>query len=515
MGSHILLCLAALASAAGAGWQPLGPFGGSAAIVLVDRLDRDALLAATSNAQIFRSENAGDLWSPLPFPAEFRATLHAFAVDHQNPGVYLVGLSSDVPEYSGIMRTSDGGRTWARIPEPELRAVWSIAVWQGDSRVIAAGTEAGLFLTRDGGTIWTRITPRGNPELKPVVSVAFDPADSTILYAGTPHLAWMTVDGGEAWQSIREGMSDDSDVFTILIDERTTNRMFAATCGGIYRSLDSGAQWTKLSEAKGASFRTYHIAQNPLQPSVLLAGTALGLVKSTDSGKTWRRLTAQSTRWIAFDPVRPNRVFVATDDAGLFRSDDAGESLQAINQGFSNRRFAALSTVDNALYVSTLNAGGRSILRQLAPESDWDQVSGLPIQLTTERFPDGSPRPASDDLGIHDAVQAEGGDLLAASSRGLVKSRDAGLTWKLVSGTLDGTTVSALCSHPSREGVFFASRFGGIFRSLDYGRTWESLSVGDEGPNDFIALLVLPGRPDWLVALSRNHGVYTMELPKQ
>jgi hypothetical protein len=65
------------------------------------------------------------------------------------------------------------------------------------------------------------------------------------------------------------------------------------------------------------------------------------------------------------------------------------------------------------------------------------------------------------------------------------------------------------------HGVFFASWFGGIFRSVDYGRTWTSLTVSGEHPNDFTALRVLSGHPEWLFALSRNRGVYVMELPQE
>jgi len=518
MRPYLLICLVAATSATGAGWQSLGPFGGSATIVLVDRFHRDTVLAATSNAQIFRSEDAGDSWAPLPFPAEFRATLHAFALDPRHPGVYYAGLSSETAEYSGIMRTSDGGLTWDRIPEPEVRAVWSIAIWQQDSRVIAAGGEDGLWLTHDGGETWERITPREDRELKPVVSLAFDPGDFKILYAGTPHLAWKTRDGGTDWQPIHDGMLDDSDVFSILVDDRRPHRIFAATCGGLYRSIDGGAGWTKLNQAKGASFRTYHIAQNPLEPNVLLAGTTLGLIKSTDSGSTWRRLTTQPTRWIAFDPARPNRVFVATDEAGLFRSDDAGESLQAINEGFINRRFTALSIAENALYVTTFTPHGSSVLRRLNSGPEWEELfdsAPRAIELAVEpsaNRANGILRPVQDDLWIHDAVTTEGAEQLAATSRGLARSQDAGLTWQLVPGELAGTTVSALCGHPKRRGVFFASLFGGVFRSLDYGRTWTSVTTSAEHPNDFIALLVLPGHPDWLFALSSSRGVYAMAL---
>jgi len=495
--------------AIGGAWDPLGPFGGSAAIVQVDTQHPGALLAATSNAQIFRSEDSGESWKALPFPGQLRATLHALAVDQRNPGVYLVGLSSQTPQYSGIMRTSDSGLTWKRVPVPGLIAVWSIAIWPQDSRVIAAGGENGLWLTHDGGETWERATPWHDAELTPIVALTFDPWDSRILYAGTPHLAWKTADGGTTWQSIHDGMLDDSDIFSILVDDRRRRRVFAATCGGIYRSLEGGAGWTRLSEAKGASFRTYHIAQDPFQPNVLLAGTSQGLVKSVDSGGTWRSLSAQSTRWIAFDPKRPNRLFIATDDAGLLRSDDAGESLHAINRGFSNRPFTALASVGNALYVST---SGGSILRRAGSELEWEDLLLISPQPKQPTIPASSAKP--DDLWIQDVVTTQGGDLLAASSRGLVRSNNSGLTWQLVPGALENTTVSALCGHPKRPEIFFAAVFGDIFASRDHGNTWTSLATGGEHPNDLIALLVLPRNPDRLLALSRSRGVYIIAVPE-
>jgi photosystem II stability/assembly factor-like uncharacterized protein len=508
---------AVAASAMAAEWEPLGPFGGSAAIVQVDRRP-GVVVAATSDAQIYRSEDNGDSWKALPLPARSRASLHALVVDRRHPGVYFVGLSSETPKYSGIMRSSDSGMTWARIPEPGLTKVWSIAVWQKDSRVMAAGGENGLWLTRDGGETWAQVAPRQNPEMNPVVSLTFDPWDSNILYAGTPHLAWKTADGGASWRSVHDKMRDDSDVFSILVDDRRRRRIFAATCGGIYRSLDGGAGWTRLS-GPNASIRTYHIAQNPLQPNVLLAGTSLGLIKSLDSGDTWKKISSQSTRWIAFDPVNPNRVFAATVEAGLQRSDDAGESFRAINQGFSNRRFASLAVVENSLYVTTLTAGGTAILRRSDSDTAWKELRAQPWteqpgrQAISVDPVHGFSQLLEDDFWVRDVITTEGGDLLAATSRGLARSRDAGLTWKVEPGTLDGTSLSALSRHPTRPGVLFASTFAGIFLSSDGARTWTRLAQDHECPDDLIALLVLPGSPERLLALSRSRGVYAMELP--
>ena len=512
-----VLALIATVYVMGSGWEPLGPFGGSAAIIQVEQ-PSGALLAATSNAQIYRSENDGELWKPLPFPAQLRANLHALVIDRQNAGVYFAGLSSDVPQYSGIMRTSDRGITWERIREPGLTDVWSIAIWQRDSSIIAAGAENGLWLTQDSGATWKHIVSGDSFDLKPVVSLAFDPWDSKILYAGTPRLAWKTADGGATWQLIHKGMRDDSDIFSILIESQRQRKIFAATCGGIYRSPDGGASWTKLSEAKGAASRTYHIAQDPFRANVLLAGTSLGLIKSVDSGHTWRRLSSLSTRWIEFDSGRTNRVFIATDEAGLFRSDDAGETRQPINQGFSNRLFSAFSVADDALWVMALTAGGSSVLRLAEPEG-WQEfpLSGItgPVNGISGTSPD--------DLWIHDTLSMDEGSVLAATSRGLARSRDSGVTWQLEPGALAGSTVTALCKHPTRRGVFFAARFGEIFVTRDHARTWTPLMAGDEGPDDLIALLVLPakvspeevspGNRDRLLALSRSRGVYTIALP--
>ncbi len=193
MRPQILAYIAATAFAMAGEWEPLGPFGGSAAIIQIDHRP-GVVVAATSNAQIYQSEDNGDSWKALPFPAQLRANLHALVVDRRNEGVYFAGLSSETPKYSGIMRSSDSGMTWEKIPEPGLTAIWSIAIWQQDSRVMAAGGEHGLWLTRDGGQSWQQIAPVDIPELNPVVSLTFDPWDSNSLYAGTPHLAWKTTE---------------------------------------------------------------------------------------------------------------------------------------------------------------------------------------------------------------------------------------------------------------------------------------------------------------------------------
>jgi photosystem II stability/assembly factor-like uncharacterized protein len=556
-------CVALCSFPLGAAWEAIGPFGGPATVVQFDRQHRGAVLAATSNAQLFRSDDDGASWRALSFPPELRATLHAFIVDPHQAGRFLVGLSSSTVEYSGLFRTEDGGRTWEHDGSAALKDVWSIAIWDRDPRVIAAGTVEGVFLTADGGKHWRHLESPDGPAPKPVVSLAFDPLDSKILYAGTPHLPWKTVDGGATWQSVHEGMLDDSDVFSILIDSRHRQTLLAGVCGGIFRSLDGGQTWTKSKQSTtGVPDRTYQIVQHPLRPSVLLAATALGLIKSVDSGATWRRLSTQSTRSIAFDPVRPERIFLATDNAGLFVSDNLGDTVRPADLGFSNRRFSNLTTSENSLFVSLYDLTGTSVLRRTDTKYAWEvlapdqaaQVDPANVAALSQ----GTTGPAAslesrllnllvtthdcnrpfvdtqdgiyrtDDAGvtwnlvdfhtrslgqsrIYTVLATEDRVFLAATSEGLMRSIDKGVSWSHLAGVLGGSTVTAISRHPTKAGVLFASQFGVVFSSADYGRSWIQMRERPGG-GTVLALRVAPGNPDRLFALTETRGVYSMPL---
>src|SRR6266850_5361715 len=80
-----------------AGWVALGPFGGSASVVVADPHYSKTFVAGTRNALLFRSSDGGESWTPLAFPAQLQATLDALAIDPQTPGIYLAGVSGELP----------------------------------------------------------------------------------------------------------------------------------------------------------------------------------------------------------------------------------------------------------------------------------------------------------------------------------------------------------------------------------------------------------------------------------
>jgi photosystem II stability/assembly factor-like uncharacterized protein len=308
-------------------------------VVQADPHQSGTLLAGTARALLFRSRDKADTWTSLPFPAESRASLHALLIDPARPKVYLAAVSSETPQFAGVYRTSDEGATWEQLRDLRQKQVWSLALSAADARILAAGTQDGVYLSRDSGQTWTRISSPWPAGPWPVVALTFGAASSNILYAGTPHLPWKTTNGGVAWRRIPKGMEEDSDVFSIEVDWNRPRRLFAGACSGIYRSLDGGVTWASLEQALGAPYRTYVVARAPGSTRVVFAGTSSGLLQSSDGGVTWRKLSAWTTRSIAFDPNDPHRIFVATDH-GILRSNDGGSHFREANEGLYDRSFA-------------------------------------------------------------------------------------------------------------------------------------------------------------------------------
>jgi photosystem II stability/assembly factor-like uncharacterized protein len=109
-------------------------------------------------------------------------------------------------------------------------------------------------------------------------------------------------------------------------------------------------------------------------------------------------------------------------------------------------------------------------------------------------------------------VATDHNGFLAATSRGLMRSAEAEMEWQPVPGILGGSTVSAICKHPSRPGILYAFQFGALFVTKDEGHSWSRLNSGNDGEEVITELLSVPEIPDQIFALTRNRGIYSIPL---
>jgi photosystem II stability/assembly factor-like uncharacterized protein len=237
-----------------------------------------------------------------------------------------------------------------------------------------APNNGGVWKTTDAGRTWTPIfddQPTGS-----IGSLAIAPSNPDIIYVGSgeglrrPDLStgngvYKSTDAGRTWQHL--GLRDGQQIGPILIDPQNPNRVFVAVLGhpygpnaerGVFRSLDGGANWEKVlykDENTGALDLAFDPKDATTIYSVMWAsrrppwttggsydGPGSGLYKSVDGGTSWKQLTKGLPTWaeglgrigLGIAPTDGSRIYALVDSpklGGLYRSDDAGESWQRVN----------------------------------------------------------------------------------------------------------------------------------------------------------------------------------------
>ena len=231
----------------------------------------------------------------------------------------------------------------------------------------------------------------------------------------------------------------------------------------------------------------------------LMLATGNGVFLAEDNGVGYepRPLGLEDrgiVRWIVADLSDPGRAWAATERAGVWRTDDGGQSWAEKNEGlvYKHCLSLALHPATGALYVGTEPAcifrstdGGESwveleTLRRLGTRKDWT-FPGPPYVAHVR----GIGLSASDPDVIFGAVE-EGW---------LVRSSDGGESWvNIKDGTeFDSHTVTVL---PDGRTVVSASGHG-LYRSTDGGETFAQSDAGIAHPY-LINVAVHPDRPDVL-----------------
>ncbi len=176
-----------------------------------------------------------------------------------------------------VYKTTDGGDHWDTI-SPDLTqettgqpaslptltqaqqdarrgAVYSLAASYKNPQTLWAGTDDGLvWITRDGGAHWDRITPPGVTAWSKIAQIDASRFDDNTAYVAVNRMrlddlgpyAFRTHDGGRTWQSIAKGLPGDAPVNAVRADPLQPGLLFAATEHAVWTSFDDGEHWRAL-----------------------------------------------------------------------------------------------------------------------------------------------------------------------------------------------------------------------------------------------------------------------------
>jgi photosystem II stability/assembly factor-like uncharacterized protein len=282
--------------------------GSGAQCLDADPLDPDTVYAGLREGGVRRTADAGRSWVDCPLPERAVFSLAVSAAD----GTVYAGT-----EPSRLFCSEDRGETWRELQallELPSRPTWSFPPrpWTSHVRwtapspheadLLLVGIElGGLMRSTDGGKSWQDHRPGAQPD---VHSLAWHPRASGRAYEAGGGGAAFSEDGGESWQPADEGR-DRHYTWSVAVDRDDPECWYVSASTGpfaahgrrdpqarIYRRRD-GEPWVPLAGGLPEPLEAmpYALLANDDR---LFAGLADGqLWQSFDQGDSWTRCTLQ------------------------------------------------------------------------------------------------------------------------------------------------------------------------------------------------------------------------------
>ncbi len=184
------------------------------------------------------------------------------------------------------------------------------------------------------------------------------------------------------------------------------------------------------------------VAVSKASDPIILAGTKTGIFRSDYQGQQWQPansglLVDRHIRWLAFHPNDKNLALTGTEPAAIFISQNGGENWQECPE-----------------------------VAQLRDEQGWSL-------------------PYSPEAGCVRGFALHGNRVYAAVEQGgLLRSDDAGQTWRLIAGNDEAfrsretnlhPDVHSVEVHPHSADQLLAATGGGLYHSNDGGVSWQRL----------------------------------------
>ena len=299
------------------------------------------------------------------------------------------------------------------------------------------------------------------------------------LYVGTSGLSvWFSRDLGETWKRpySESGLYLESRVWALSGHDSMPGQVLAGTDSGLYRWDEAAQHWTHLPSPMDDRC-IWALAQAPGNPALILAGThPAGLFRSDDGGESWRKLQIdfaeqcifigkpRVTR-ILFDPAGSDTIWISVEIDGVYRSDDGGESWRRVTDGLISDDVHDLAVVGGGLFATTnkglhRSADGGDAWELQKLDSDWQYTRAI--------------KPRADDRGT---VFLANGNGPPGSTGRLLRSRDGGGSWQDAGlpGALNSTPWCIATNPQDPLLIFVCTNLGQLFRSTDGGEAWTRL----------------------------------------
>jgi photosystem II stability/assembly factor-like uncharacterized protein len=307
-------------------------------------------------------------------------------------------------------------------------------------------------------------------------TVALDPKHPDVVLAGAfDALLFKSDNGGSYWDVLNFPKRNLSEVTSILVDPAESDHYFAgmlaAEGGGLYESHDAGKTWSVVHDIQNFGVRALTASES--SPGTLVAGTLRGVMESTDDGKSWTRISdpnnleMQGITAVAIDPKDPKVIYAGTTHLP-WKTTDGGKTWESIHTGMIDDSDVFSIYVDPNAPSNVFASACSGIYASTQSGDSWRKLLGIPNTSRRTHVVRWMPANCCGESSAPGAV-------FAGTTTGLFRSLNRGATWR----TLTNTQVNALAFVPSQPStMYLALEYEGIGKTINGGDTIRPANTG-------------------------------------
>ncbi len=280
---------------AGKSWQPIGlSESGHIGAVEIDPTNHNIVwVAAIGNAfkpnaerGIFKTIDGGKSWKKMLFISD-QVGFADLELLPGNPNIVYAAawkaerkpwtiISGGNNEEGGIFKSEDGGQTWNKLknglPKGLIGKI-DLAVCPANSSILyavieAPGKEGGLYKSEDQGSSFVQVSSDEGLVNRPFyyMNVEVDPKNPNIVYSmANPMLK--SIDGGKTWSDVHPPHGDNHDIW---INPENPDLYIQANDGGANVTTNGGKSWSTQFNQPTAEL--YQVEVDDQYPYWLYAG---------------------------------------------------------------------------------------------------------------------------------------------------------------------------------------------------------------------------------------------------
>jgi photosystem II stability/assembly factor-like uncharacterized protein len=387
--------------------------------IVVHPTDPDHVLCG--GVEIHRTTDGGASWDKVTIwhhdkgdPDYAHADQHKLVMPAVQPG--WVYACND----GGVDFSADGGTTWEnRSDDLAVTMYYDLEMAQTDGRMYGGGCQDnGTNITVSGGTDDHFMISGGDGGW-----ITIDPTNALHLFASSQQMRLLRFRDPQGWADVSPLHPNSAErramwMVFIAIDENDPDTVFTGT-RRVWRTLDDGDSWAAVS----------------------------GFLDDSD-------ITA-----IEVCLADSQRVYVGTENGGIFRSDDGGDTWTGniagpLLPGRTITRLKASPVDADLVYATVANLNNSHVFRSSDAGVNWEDIDGGQL-----------PRVAHHAIAIS---TADPDQIFVASDVGVHASMDGGDTWVDFTANLPNVMVVDLVYHRA-DRTLTAATYGRSLWRLDLG----------------------------------------------